>query len=221
MPASIFPEWRVVEHYLTHAFSTLALLAQHPTIVVYLITMHKASIPRIVITGAPASGKTVFFERLRVLPVFEDYLFFEELARKLLAEDPTYRERWTEFHREIYRRQLARENDAGERPFISDRGTVDAFAFHPETVTDVDTTIEREYRRYTAIVQLGSSGQLGENYYPVDEIRSESIDQALAVERMIRHVWSRHPAYHFIPAEISMETKYSTFESLIMKLTGN
>ncbi len=174
--------------------------------------------PRIVITGAPSSGKTVCFERLRDLPALADFVFFEELARQLLLEDPTYRNRWSAFHREIYRRQTARENAVGDKPFITDRGTVDAFAFHPETVADVGTTIETEYARYTTVVQLGSSAQLGERFYHVDSIRNETIAEALEIERMIRRVWSDHPSYHYIAPETSIEIKYSNLESLIIQL---
>lgn len=175
---------------------------------------------RIVITGAPASGKTKFFERLRELPVLREFLFFEELARQLLVEDPSYRQRWGDFHREIYRRQTAREAAAEGRSFISDRGTADAFAFHPETVADVGTTLEAEHRRYTAVIQLGTSAGLGEEYYRADEVRVEAIEQALAIEQHIRRVWEAHPAYYFVPARPVVDEKYRVFEALVLQLTG-
>lgn len=175
--------------------------------------------PRIVITGAPASGKTVFFERLRLVPELHDFLFFEELARQLLVEDPGYRNRWGEFHREIYRRQTDREARAGNRPFITDRGTADAFAFHPETVRVVGTTLAAEHARYTAVVQLGSSARLGPEFYLHDEIRIEPIEQVLLIEDQTRAVWQDHPNYHLIPAEPSFEAKYRAFLALILLLT--
>ena len=98
---------------------------------------------RIVITGAPGSGKTKFIDRLRDDAAFGDFVFFEDLARHLLTQKPEFRTRWAEFHREIYRSQIGREESVAGRPFITDRGTVDAFAFHPETLTEVGTTLER------------------------------------------------------------------------------
>ncbi len=177
-----------------------------------------ARVPRLVITGAPASGKTVFFERLRHVKEFSGYVFFDELARRLLEETPSYRGRWAEFHREIYRRQTEREQAIAGRPFVTDRGTVDAFAFHPETVADVGTTLEAEYARYTGVIQLGSSAGLGEAYYPTDEIRRETIDEAMAIEAAISRVWSPHPAYRFVPAEPSLEEKYRRFETIALAL---
>jgi predicted ATPase len=157
-------------------------------------------IARVVITGAPGSGKTVCLEALKAEPRLSHFLFFDELARQLLARNPSYRTNRTEFHREIYRLQSERETAAAGRPFISDRGTVDAFAFHPETLTDVGTTLEQEYARYSAVVHLGSSARLGEQFYRLDAIRNESVSDALAIERAIEHAWSGHPGYVFIDA---------------------
>lgn len=173
--------------------------------------------PRIVITGAPASGKTKCFERLQDDERFCRFLFFEELARLLLEEDPSYRDRWAEFHREIYRRQVIREEVAGDQPFISDRGTVDAFAFHPQTLNEVRTTVEREFARYTAVFQLGSAARLGPEYYHSDDVRNESIEEALRIEQAIADVWRDHPGYHFIDATVDFEEKYARAHELIVK----
>ena len=177
--------------------------------------------PHIVITGAPASGKSVFFERLKADPAFAGFTFFDELARRLLSEDPSYRGRWGEFHREIYRRQTERENAlAGDRPFITDRGTVDAFAFHPETMRDVDTDLESEYARYTGVVQLGSSAALGERYYPTDDVRNESTGEALHIETAIASIWGAHAGYRFVEADPSLETKWIIFLAIVTDLAG-
>ena len=117
-------------------------------------------ISQIVITGAPASAKTEFIERLRAMPEFSHFTFFEELARKLLGENSSGRDNPEEFHRRIYEAQSKRESKLGERPFITDRGTLDAFAFHPESINLIATTFEREYRRYSAVMQLGAAATL-------------------------------------------------------------
>ena len=177
-------------------------------------------IPRIVITGAPGSGKTEFLVRLRQERAFEHFLFMDELARQLLEEDATFRQRWSDFHREIFRRQPAREAAAGEKPFVTDRGTVDAFAFHPETAEQVGTTIAREYARYSAVIQLGSAAGLGETHYRQDRIRNESIEEALQIERAIGAVWKQHPGYYWIDAEVDFESKFRRFRSVMEQLTG-
>jgi predicted ATPase len=172
---------------------------------------------RIVITGAPASGKTECVERLSRDTRFEGFVFFDELARRLLTESPALRSDWSAFHREIYRRQCAREVDAAGRAFVSDRGTVDAFAFHPESMADVGTDLEKEYARYDIVVQLGSAAALGPEYYRRDEIRRETIAQALEIEAAIRKVWERHPGYRFIEATIDFEAKFMRLHALLAK----
>ena len=170
---------------------------------------------RIVITGAPASGKTLFFDRLKSDRSFSGFIFFDELARQLLEEKPEYRKNWPLLHRVIYTKQVERENTVSGKSFITDRGTVDAFAFHPETVTDVNTTIEAEYKRYTDIILLESSAHLGNQYYKKDTIRLETPEDALFIEEKLTSVWSEHPGFHIIKANHFIERKYSEFYDYI------
>ncbi len=170
------------------------------------------------ITGAPASGKNTCFEGLKVLPGFTDFIFFDEVARNLLQENPNYRNNWSAFHREIYRRQVQQESRAIGLSFVTDRGTVDAFAFHPETAADVGTTIEAEYRRYSAVIHLGSSASLGEKYYARDTERTELLADVLAIENATADVWQDHPGYYFLPAEINFDLKLKRFLSLAGRL---
>lgn len=173
---------------------------------------------RIVITGAPASGKTKFIKRLKADPRFEQFTFLDELARQLLEEDPSYRGRWGEFHREIYRRQKAREDALENRSFITDRGTADAFAFHPETAADCGTTIENEYGRYDAVILLGSTARMGEPYYQQDDIRTESPEDVAALEEATINVWRNHPNYREIRAEIDPEIKYQRLLETLLEI---
>jgi predicted ATPase len=182
-------------------------------------TTDKRSV-RIVITGAPASGKTSFCERLARDKRFEGFIFFSELARQLLIENPDYRRDTTAFHHEIYRRQSLREKQAGEKPFISDRGTADAFAFCPDALRIVGSSLEREHRRYSAVIQLGTAARLGESFFQRDEIRNESIDQALQIEENIAAVWRNHAGYHFVQAVEDLNAKFAVFYGLITELAS-
>ena len=207
---------------MVHRLTDSLILTDRPASA-NLITEMKADQPtpaRIVITGAPASGKSEFLQKLKRHPSFEDFIFFDELARLLLRENPDFREDMGAFHREIYRRQIKRETEAADRPFITDRGTVDAFAFHPETTATVGTSIEIEYKRYNGVVLLGSSASLGEAHYRIDDIRRETIEDALAIETATKSVWSAHPQYRLIPARIDLEEKYQEFLAVIGSLAG-
>lgn len=173
------------------------------------------NISRIVITGAPASAKTEFIERLKPMPEFGQFTFFEELARKLLGENSSGRDNPEEFHRRIYDAQTKRESELGERPFITDRGTLDAFAFHPESIDSIGTTFECEYRRYTAVMHLGTAASLGENFYAQDDIRTDSIKEALKIDKALSEIWSGHDSYNYVAAEIEIEQKFSKFIALL------
>jgi predicted ATPase len=173
---------------------------------------------RIVLTGAPASGKSTALERLKTEPALSGFTFFEELARQLLMQNPDYRNDWAAFHYEIYRRQVERENELDEQSFITDRGTADAFAFHPETMQEYGTTIETEYARYTSVIQLGSAAGLDDETLAPDEIRNESVRDILKLEEATRRVWENHPGYHFVPAEPSFEHKLRGVLALVLSL---
>lgn len=175
---------------------------------------------RIVITGAPASGKTEMFDRLASDRRFRAFAFLPELARQLLIDNPGFRTDREAFHREIYRRQVAREEEVAGRDFVTDRGTVDAFAFHPETAHLVNTTITHEYKRYDSVVHLGSAAGLGDEFYRTDSVRQETIEEALAIEKAIKSVWSDHPGYHFLPALENYEHKHREFNALVARLAG-
>lgn len=176
-------------------------------------------VSRIVITGAPGSGKTEFIERLKSSSEFAEFLFFEEIARQLLSENPGIRSDWTAFHLEIYRRQDAQERLAEGRSFMTDRGTLDGFAFHPETMNVIGTSIEREYARYDVVIQLGTAAALGEQFYRGDTIRTESTEEALELERALSSIWCHHPAYQFVPAQSDYEAKFEFFlETLTAQL---
>lgn len=173
---------------------------------------------RLVLTGAPGSAKTLFFERLRADSRFRDVIFFEEMARLLLQQQPHLRNNWEEFHCQIYNRQLVREHKTAGHAFITDRGTLDIFAFHPQALELVNSTVEAEYSRYTHVVHLGSAANLGEEFYQQDAIRRESRQEALEIEQAICRVWGQHPRYQFVPAMIDIEAKFELLMTILFEM---
>lgn len=170
------------------------------------------------LTGAPSSGKSEFLHRLQKEAGFSRFVFFEEMARSLLEENPGFRNDWSDFHRRIIVQQKAREDALEGDSFVSDRGTVDAFAFHPEMLAELGTSLDQEYKRYTAVVQLESAANLGEKYYTTDQVRNEPIDEALAIEAAIKKAWRPHPGYRFIAAAANFDRKYELFLATVRTL---
>jgi predicted ATPase len=173
---------------------------------------------KIVITGGPASGKTEFFERLKSLPELEGFIFLEEQARHFLASQPHLRKDKLELHKHIYLAQTENEDKLDDQDFITDRGTADALAYQPEVMPLVGTTLEAEYRRYDAVIQLGSSAALGEGYFTVDDVRKESLDRALEIENALKKVWGGHPGYYFVKAEKDTERKFDKFVAILKQV---
>ena len=171
---------------------------------------------KIVLTGAPGSGKTIILNRLKQEKSFSDFLFFDEMARLLLEKNPEYRKNWHDFHVQIFKEQCRQEKEAKNKSFITDRGTLDAAAFHYEIINTIKTTFADEYRRYTHIVHLESSANLGDKYYKTDRIRTESIAKVLEIENNLKNIWENHQGYIFIKAEKDFENKYKNFLNLIL-----
>ena len=172
-------------------------------------------VPRIVITGAPGSGKTKLIERLKAEPLLDGFVYLPEAARQLLTERPELRGKWSQFHREIYALQTSRETAASGKPLITDRGTVDAYAFHPETLSEVGTSPEQEYRRYSLVIQLGTAASIATREWKTDDIRRESREEAMEIEKAITGAWQGHPNYRFVPAAMQIDDKYTALWRLI------
>ena len=68
------------------------------------------------------------------------------------------------------------------------------------------------------MIHLGTAATLGEAYYVTDEIRNESIEEALAIDRAIRRVWENHPGYQLLPAQRDYELKYIGFLAAVEPL---
>ncbi len=182
--------------------------------------MPSDTVSRIVLTGAPGSGKTEFLRRLSAEPALAGFCFLEEQARRILIEQPEIRHDRSAFHKIVYQRQTAAEATAGERPFITDRGTVDAYAFHPDHLAEVGATLQREYARYTLVIHLGTAATLGSEFFVTDTVRHESAEEALEIERAHRAAWSGHPAYVYIPANPCIDAKYKQCRRLVLESAG-
>lgn len=177
---------------------------------------------RLVLTGAPGSGKSSILNRLATDPEHHWLVFLPELARELLKSDPSFRSRWDDFHVELYKQQCQRESALNNRSFVTDRGTVDAFGFHPEGLSRVGSDLTTEYRRYSHVLLLETSAHLGSLYYQTDEIRTETASDALAIEKALTRAWGGHPNLIRIPATADFNAKYDAVSNELSILrSGN
>jgi hypothetical protein len=79
---------------------------------------------------------------------------------------------------------------------LCDRGTVDGLAYWPEgdgdLFAEMGTTLEAQLSRYAAVIHLRTPDAL-RGYNHRNPVRTESVEEALAVDGRIAAAWSAHP----------------------------
>jgi hypothetical protein len=98
-----------------------------------------------------------------------------------------------------------------DRLLMCDRGTLDGLAYWPDDeqsyLARVGTTFEAEVARYGAVILFQTAAVHGEDVKSTNPYRTEDSQPAVALDEKLRRVWSRHPNFHFIPAQLSFMAK--------------
>lgn len=161
---------------------------------------------RIVLTGGPSAGKTTLLELIHkqfapsvgVAPEAASILFRGGFPRPVTAED------YIHTQRSIYGLQKELELQAFEKvsgaAVFCDRGSLDGAAYWQGSLREfcfaMGTTIERELSRYTAVLHLQTAPENAG--YSLNDVRTETYSEALALDRRVGEIWSSHPNYIFI-----------------------
>jgi predicted ATPase len=157
---------------------------------------------KIVLTGGPGAGKTAVLElakrhfsgRLAIIPEAASIVFgggfwrHDTIPGRKAAQ------------RAIYYVQREQERMLDEEGHflvaLCDRGTVDGGAYWPdgfdEFFRELQTTLESEYARYAAVIHLRTPAT-EQGYNKENLLRTESAQQARAVDERIHQLWSGHP----------------------------
>lgn len=174
-------------------------------------------VPRVVVTGGPAAGKTAILDVLRrhlegkvaVLPESATTLFSGGFPRPADADGRRL------VQQAIFTVQRSIEGiyaiEYPDRPHICDRGGLDGGAYWPGGLSRflgaMGTTLESEYRRYDAVIFLETSA-FDEKIYPIDNPhRRETPAQARSVDRALRAIYQDHPRFFFIGHEVRFYEK--------------
>lgn len=187
---------------------------------------------RIVLTGGPGGGKTTaadlfrreLGERVVVVPESATILFAGGFPRSREG-DAQRAVQQAIFHvqRNLEDVQSALFHD---RVLLCDRGTIDGAAYWPEGERDfftaMATTFEAELARYDAVVFFESAAVAGQSIEGGNPLRNESPLEAVAIDRRLRELWSRHPRFMLVPHTPSFLHKITTglalLESLVAEL---
>lgn len=188
---------------------------------------------RIALTGGPGGGKSTaadlyrreMADRVAIVPEAATLLFGGGFPRVEDA-DSLRATQAAIFHvqRNLEDVQAARYPG---RLLLCDRGTVDGAAYWPGSpdafFAAVGTTFEAELARYDAVIFFESAAiggfDVGRDGNPV---RTEGAEQAVALDRRLRDLWSAHPRFELVPQSPSFFRKMTfglaAIESLVARL---
>jgi predicted ATPase len=178
---------------------------------------------RIVLTGGPGAGKTVISRRIAAEHP-ERFVLVPEAATQVYDALQT---RWDKLdvegrrdvQRKIYRLQVDQEDRTAaanpDKILLLDRGTIDGAAYWPEGPADywrdVQSTLEKELKRYDAVILLESSAALG--LYDGDSsnfCRFEDAQGAIESGKLLLKLWGSHPNLKHVRAYTNLEEKIAT-----------
>lgn len=175
---------------------------------------------RVVLTGGPGGGKTTAADLYR-REIGDDVVIVPEAATILYlggfprAGDFGVR-RATQ--RAIYQVQLNLEDAQSahyrSRVLLCDRGTVDGAVYWPgepeEFFEHMDTSIEKEFSRYDAVIFFETAAVGGISIEGGNPTRIETIEEALLLNQKLKSLWSRHPNFVFVPHDKSFIKKVNS-----------
>lgn len=169
---------------------------------------------RIVLTGGPGAGKTAVLElvkkslckHVRVLPEAASIVFGGGFPREPSNAAMRAVQRAI-FH---IQRELETATEASDVAILlCDRGTVDGVAYWPgstELWPEVGTTLDEQLARYHAVIHLRTPAVDG-GYNHVNPLRTETAEEAHAIDERIAAAWARHPRWYEIEPASDFLTK--------------
>jgi predicted ATPase len=173
---------------------------------------------RIVLTGGPGGGKTTAADLMRrevgdrivIVPEAATMLFSggfprnQDVASKRSIQTAIYH----------VQRNLEDIHSASypDRILLCDRGTVDSSVYWPsdensDFFQSLETTLDRELARYDAVIFFETAAVGNLSIEGGNPTRTESVAEALELDRRLQEVWGQHSNFNLIPHERSFLKK--------------
>jgi predicted ATPase len=183
---------------------------------------------KIVLTGAPGSGKTTLCSLIarsdpnRFAPVPEAATQVYSAAQARWDRADIHRRR--DLQRQIYRLQrdqedrIEQENPA--KTLILDRATIDGAAYWPDGpddyMTQLKTNFPAEFARYDLVILLQTAAAIGiYDGSASNPVRFEDAAGALAAADTLERLWSGHPNLVRVQACVGLHDKFKTVQQII------
>jgi hypothetical protein len=188
---------------------------------------------RIVLTGGPGGGKTTaadlfrreIGDRVVVVPEAATLLFAGGFPR---SDEPGALRAG---QKAIYHVQRNLEDAQSARfpgrVLLCDRGTLDGAAYWPDSpeayFAELGSSVEAELLRYDAVIFFETAAVGGLAIEGGNPVRVEDLETAVALDRKLRGLWSRHPRFVLVPHNASFFKKLTfglaSIESIVAQLT--
>lgn len=188
-----------------------------------------SSIPRIVVTGGPGSGKSTIMDELRKR---DDLRCVPEVATIVISQlnIKPKKQLNIKFQKFVHRTQRLFEATSiqyaileRKKGILFDRGTVDGAAYLEGGVKEfedtVKTKLEHEYSQYDLIICLDvPPADVYEAKKNNNPARSEDYPTACVLGNRIKEVWRNHSNFVFIPNDGGWDEKVRKVKEAIDKV---
>ncbi|MCC6524698.1 MAG: ATP-binding protein [Polyangiaceae bacterium] len=184
---------------------------------------------RLVLSGGPGGGKTTAADLFRrelgarvvVVPETATIMFTGGFPRS--TEPDACRATQTAIYH--VQRNLEHVQAAlyPERLLLCDRGTVDGGAYWPgpsDFFEAMGTSLETELARYDAVVFFETAAAGGLHIEGGNPTRTESDDEARALDGRLRALWERHPRFFLVPHSESFFGKISMGLAILQSIVS-
>ena len=173
---------------------------------------HRPPIRRIAVTGGPGAGKTTLWRDIAAAHP-DRVVAVPEVATLMLkhvfppVQDETERRAVQQAIFHVQRNlEAVHEAQLGEHQvLLCDRGTPDGGGYWPEgheaLFAQMQTTWDQELARYDAVLFLETAAAGGLSIAEGNSVRTEDLATAIAIDRRLHAVWSRHPRFTHVPHE--------------------
>lgn len=175
------------------------------------------SICKIALSGGPGAGKTTAAELLR-RELGDQIIVVAEAATTLFKggfprsnnHDVTKLTQKTIYNVQKNLEDIQRTRFP-DRVLLCDRGTVDSSIYWPSGQKDffqtLNTNLDTELNSYSAVVFFETAAVGNISIEGGNRVRTETMEEAIALDKKLREVWSKHPNYYFIPHNVSFLQK--------------
>lgn len=202
----------------------------------------KKNVTKIVLTGGPCAGKTTALARIVeyfsglgyfVLTVPEAATLFSQSGVDFLTANKSL---FVESERQLMEFQLEMEDrleriaQQSQMPslIVCDRGTMDIRAYMRREMWDSlletigQTVVELRDARYAAVIHLSTAAKGAEKFYTLanNAARSETPEQARAIDDRLMTVWTGHPHLRVVGNDCNFEEKMNRVLKEIAHVLG-